>query len=91
MYTGMDMGAAWAREGHLADILAVYQAPNFSPAKAPVTLQPLAIVQLMQQKRYRYCNSNHDCRYSGDHKFVQNNAAFLLANLSMSKVNLAVL
>ena len=29
--------------------------------------------------------------YSGDHKFVQNNAAFLLANLSMSKVNLAVL
>ena len=44
MYTGMDMGAAWAREGHLADILAVYQAPNFSPAKAPVTLQPLAIV-----------------------------------------------
>ena len=44
MYTGMDMGAAWAREGHPADILAVYQAPNFSPAKAPVTLQPLAIV-----------------------------------------------
>ena len=32
----------------------------------------------------------HD-NYSGDHKFVQNNAAFLLANLSMSKVNLAVL
>ena len=30
-------------------------------------------------------------RYSGDHKFVQNNAAFLLANLSMSRVNLAVL
>ena len=29
--------------------------------------------------------------YSGDHKFVQNNAAFLLANLSMSRVNLAVL
>ena len=44
MYTGMDMGAAWAREGHPADILAVYQAPNFSPAKAPVTLQPLATV-----------------------------------------------
>ena len=29
--------------------------------------------------------------YSGDHKFVQNNAAFLLANLSMSRVNLTVL
>ena len=29
--------------------------------------------------------------YSGDHKFVQNIAAFLLANLSMSRVNLAVL
>ena len=29
--------------------------------------------------------------YSGDHKFVQNNAAFLLANLSMSSLNLAVL
>ena len=43
---GMDtgMGAAWAHEGRPADILAVYQAPNFSPAEAPVTLQPLAIV-----------------------------------------------
>ena len=29
--------------------------------------------------------------YSGDHKFVQNNVAFLLANLSMSRVNLAIL
>ena len=44
MDTGMGMWAAWAHEGHPADILTVYQAPNFSPAKAPVTLQPLAIV-----------------------------------------------
>ena len=33
----------------------------------------------------------YEDNYSDDHKFVQNNAAFLLANLSMSRVNLAVL
>ena len=38
---------------------------------------------LIKDSETRFC--------SGDHKFVQNNAAFLLANLSMSRVNLAVL
>ncbi len=44
-----------------------------------------------QKSRLHMTHDQNDARYSGDHKFVQNNAAFLLANLSMSKVNLAVL
>ena len=59
--------------------------PCFEPKPCHVNLTPVLECGLWA------CLAIWEKIYSGDHKFVQNNAAFLLANLSMSRVNLAVL
>ena len=76
------------RGGHTVSILAVCQAPNFSPTEAPLTLQPRRVTKLNSAGRHR-----HNCHAPRAHRLWQvtklNTSALLnLRDLELSLLNL---